>query len=113
MNKHELYHYGIKDQKWGVRRYQYKDGHRTRAGKKRYPDRPAYMNNTANKRLNTKTVTDKSKSGKDFTDRINKEKTMKTLNNSEVVSSGSSWLRSVFSTVKKNVAGGENQNGTI
>ena len=32
----ELYHYGIKGQKWGVRRYQNKDGSLTAAGKKRY-----------------------------------------------------------------------------
>ena len=32
----ELYHYGIKGQKWGVRRYQNKDGTLTSAGKKRY-----------------------------------------------------------------------------
>ena len=31
----ELYHYGIKGQKWGVRRYQNKDGSLTSAGKKR------------------------------------------------------------------------------
>ena len=32
----ELYHHGIKGQKWGVRRYQNADGTRTSAGKKRY-----------------------------------------------------------------------------
>lgn len=32
----ELYHYGIKGQKWGVRRYQYADGTYTPAGRKRY-----------------------------------------------------------------------------
>ena len=32
----ELYHHGIKGQKWGVRRYQNKDGSLTAAGKKRY-----------------------------------------------------------------------------
>lgn len=32
----ELYHHGIKGQKWGVRRYQYADGTLTPAGKKRY-----------------------------------------------------------------------------
>lgn len=32
----ELYHHGVKGQKWGVRRYQNEDGTRTAAGKKRY-----------------------------------------------------------------------------
>lgn len=32
----ELIHYGVKGQKWGVRRYQNKDGGLTEAGKKRY-----------------------------------------------------------------------------
>lgn len=31
----ELYHYGVKGQKWGVRRYQYADGTYTPVGKKR------------------------------------------------------------------------------
>ncbi len=31
----ELYHYGVKGQKWGVRRYQNKDGSLTPAGRKR------------------------------------------------------------------------------
>lgn len=34
----ELYHYGIKGMKWGVRRYQNYDGSYTRAGVKRYND---------------------------------------------------------------------------
>lgn len=32
----ELYHYGVKGQKWGVRRFQNKDGTLTPKGKKRY-----------------------------------------------------------------------------
>lgn len=32
----ELYHHGIKGQRWGVRRYQNSDGTLTNAGKKRY-----------------------------------------------------------------------------
>lgn len=35
MDKYELYHHGIKGMKWGVRRYQNKDGSLTAAGKKR------------------------------------------------------------------------------
>ena len=34
----ELYHWGIKGQKWGVRRYRNADGSLTEAGKKRYAD---------------------------------------------------------------------------
>lgn len=35
----ELYHHGIKGQKWGVRRFQSKDGSLTNAGKKRYSNK--------------------------------------------------------------------------
>lgn len=35
---HELYHHGIKGQKWGVRRFQNKDGSLTDEGKRRYYD---------------------------------------------------------------------------
>ena len=34
----ELYHHGIKGQKWGVRRFQNKDGSLTPAGRRRYDD---------------------------------------------------------------------------
>ena len=36
MSEYELYHHGIKGMKWGVRRFQNKDGSLTPAGKKRY-----------------------------------------------------------------------------
>lgn len=36
INPDELYHHGIKGQRWGVRRYQNADGTLTAAGKKRF-----------------------------------------------------------------------------
>lgn len=38
ISSEELYHHGIKGQKWGVRRFQKKDGSLTPAGRKRYDD---------------------------------------------------------------------------
>ena len=53
--ENELYHHGVKGQKWGVRRYQNKDGSLTMAGKKRalkMQDR--YTNFTEDKRYRKK-----------------------------------------------------------
>lgn len=47
----ELYHHGIKGMKWGVRRFQKKDGSLTPAGKKRYDDDGA--NNSSSKKKKT------------------------------------------------------------
>lgn len=42
----ELYHHGVKGQKWGVRRYQNEDGSLTNAGKKRYAPKETDSNVT-------------------------------------------------------------------
>lgn len=39
-----LAHHGIRGQRWGVRRFQNKDGSLTSAGKKRYPAKPESVN---------------------------------------------------------------------
>lgn len=48
MENNELQHWGVKGMKWGVRRYQNKDGSLTPAGKKRY-DRDVLDNNSKKK----------------------------------------------------------------
>ena len=50
----ELYHHGIKGQKWGVRRYQDKNGRLTKAGK----ERNRYRNNIIRNRPYTDDVND-------------------------------------------------------
>lgn len=69
MENTELMHWGIKGQKWGVRRYQNKDGTLTAAGKKRKREmsddavqaaalrkkKPSQMSNAELRRLNERT----------------------------------------------------------
>ena len=45
----ELFHYGVKGMKWGVRRYQRKDGTLTSAGKKKYRDERGFLTDAGHK----------------------------------------------------------------
>lgn len=51
ISENELYHHGIKGMKWGVRRYQNKDGSLTNAGKKRYSKEYEKLSDAAMKDL--------------------------------------------------------------
>ena len=50
----ELYHWGVKGQKWGVRRYQNKNGSLTPAGKKRYNNYENEAKGMSDQELRTK-----------------------------------------------------------
>lgn len=51
---YELYHFGIKGQKWGIRRYQNKDGSLTPAGKKRVSKQYKKLIDKTNSRISKK-----------------------------------------------------------
>jgi hypothetical protein len=87
VNSLYLSHHGVKNQKWGIRRFQYKDGSLTPAGKRRAAKmRTAYTQLTGKKLRShpesLKKSIDKSKSGEktsDADDRITELKKQKEL----------------------------------
>ena len=71
MDNNHLYHHGIKDQRWGVRRYQNKDGTLTPEGKKRY------AKNRNQGTANTKAKTKAKEKPKELTPEEKKAKIVK------------------------------------
>lgn len=67
MDKYELYHAGVKGMKWGIRRYQNKDGSLTPEGRKRYGQttRDAFGRVTSGVKTRLKTASDKRKAKKE------------------------------------------------
>ena len=53
MDNDELYHHGIKGMKWGVRRYQNKDGSYTQAGKRRASSSNSKSGNSVGAKIKT------------------------------------------------------------
>lgn len=83
----ELLHYGMKGMKWGVRRYQNKDGSLTNAGKKRYAQDKLDQNNdklAANPNKWVKEDISRSKKLVDASSDMTR--TLKTANNSRSAS---------------------------
>ena len=77
-----LQHHGIKGQKWGVRRFQNKDGSLTNAGKKRYNDGSDYVCGKDTKTINVKKVTATDNKPNNLNDYDKALKTTKALSDS-------------------------------
>lgn len=84
----ELYHWGIKGMRWGVRRYQNKDGSLTAAGRKRYDKLDAQQKEIEAKK---RALAGNSEPGKPKTESISEDyanahsgKSVKTLSTAEL-----------------------------
>lgn len=104
MSSNEIYHHGILGMRWGVRRYQKKDGTLTPAGKKRSGEDD--KNDTPQPKK--KTVKDMSDSDlKDRIARLELEKRYKDLSKNEErveVSKGKAFIKDVLEKSGKNIA---------
>ena len=95
--ENELYHFGIKGMKWGVRRYQNKDGTLTAAGKKRY--------NESSESNEIKSLSDQEL--RERINRLNLERQYRDLttpNGQKQVSKGRKFVMDVLETSGKNIA---------
>lgn len=108
-----LYHFGIKGMKWGIRRYQNKDGSLTAAGKKRYNE----GEQSSSEKTTSSTSSNRSRSISELSDaelrtrinRLNLEKQYKQLiseeadNNTKQVKEGKSFTNEIKDRAVKNV----------
>lgn len=108
-----LYHFGIKGMKWGVRRYQNKDGSLTAVGKKRYNE----GEQSSKEKTVSSTSSNRSRSISELSDtelrtrinRLNLEKQYKQLisegadNNTKQVKEGKSFTNEIKDRAVKNV----------
>lgn len=90
-----LCHYGIKGMKWGVRRYQNKDGTLTPAGKRRAASHPDYE--SAHDRKDPRTLSDKELRAR--INRIQMEKQYADLTKKKSrISNGKKWVARIVMT---------------
>jgi hypothetical protein len=101
MDNNSLNHWGVKGMKWGVRRYQNKDGTLTPAGKKRYDKEMAKLR-LEEKILRNKEAT-KTKLDKLETKRANIEARKKALESSEDKNHNPKKKPTASETERKNV----------
>lgn len=122
--KYELYHYGTKGMKWGVRRFQNKDGTRTPAGLKRYSNRAKDGLKKAGDKLKEQYAKRKAEKAEEKQrkkpikkltneelqariDRLRMEKSYKDLLkevNAPTISKGKSFVNGVLETSARNIA---------
>lgn len=99
----ELYHWGVKGMKWGVRRYQNKDGSLTPRGKKRQKELSADEKERAarkNDLKNRRTMSDADLKKK--IERLKMEKEFKSLTNDDI-RPGKAFVNDVMSSAGKKV----------
>lgn len=108
-----LYHFGIKGMKWGIRRFQNKNGSLTAAGKKRYQK----GEQSSDEKVSPSSSSSRSKSISELSDtelrtrinRLNLEKQYKQLisegvdNNTKQVKEGKSFTNEIKDRAVKNV----------
>lgn len=111
MERSELKHWGIKGMKWGVRRYQNKDGSLTPAGKKRYSDGSTSSSSTSkssqtSQQPKKKTVSEMSDQElRDTVNRLRLEQDYAKLN-PEKVSRGKKFVDNLLDETLSGVARG-------